>query len=140
MILLELFNSKIPYEVKRETSGQFKTEAMINGRKIVFRAELYRGPKGEYWDVSFEEQVDKHNVTYGKTGSGKAFEVMAMVKASLTEFRDRYHPETVYFSADNTDGTARANVYRRMVGQVLKGYELEETIGAIENLFVYRRA
>jgi hypothetical protein len=139
MMLLELFDSKVPYEVKRETAGQFKTEAIINGRVIVFRAELDRGPKGEYWDVSFEEQVDKHNATYGKTGSGKAFEVMAMVKASLTEFRDRYHPETVYFTADNTDGTARANVYRRMVSSVLKGYELEETKGSIENLFVYRK-
>jgi hypothetical protein len=139
MLLLELFDSKIPYEVTRETSGQFKTEAMINGRKIVFRAELERGSKGEYWDVSFEEQVDKFNATYGKTGSGKAFEVVAMVKDSLTEFRDRYHPEVVYFSADTTDGSARANVYRRMVGQVLKGYKLEETKGSIENLFVYRR-
>lgn len=45
----------------------------------------------------------------------------------------------MYFTAETTNGSARANVYRRMVGQVLKGYELEETKAADEHVFIYRR-
>lgn len=141
MILTELFNSKVPYEVKRSDGRVFRTEAIINGRKIVFRAELVSDPgAGGFWDISFEEQDP--NVrgigTYGKTGSGKAFEVGAAVKASLKEFCDRYHPEVLYFTAD-ADSSTRANLYRRIANQVLVGYELEETKGYVETTFVYRR-
>lgn len=134
MILLELFDKTPDYEVTRETSGQFKTEAVINGRKIVFRAELDRGDVGEFWDISFEEVTDR--ATYKATGSGKAFDVLAMVTASLTEFRDRYHPEIVFFSADS--GT-RASIYRRIVDSVLSGYSHEEIKTGSERLFWYRK-
>lgn len=138
MLLLELFDAKVDYEVKKATSGQFKTQAEIGGRTIVFRAELDRGPKGEYWDVSFEE-VNGFHATYAATGKGKAYEVLAMVKDSLIEFRDRYKPEIVYFTAEATNGSARANIYRKMVGQILSDYELEETKSADEHVFIYRR-
>lgn len=138
MILTELFDTDVKYEVTRETSGQFKTEAMINGRKIVFRAELDRNEDGEFWDVSFEEQHGFH-ATYAATGKGKAFEVMAMVKASLAEFRDRYHPDRVFFTADSGGSSARANIYRRMVSQVLHDYELEEHASSSEHIFWYHR-
>lgn len=134
----ESLNSKVPYEVKRESSGQFKTQAEIGGRTIVFRAELDRGPEGEYWDVSFEEPTET-GATYGMTGKGKAFEVLSMVTASLTEFRDRYHPAVVHYTADRIEGSARANVYRRLVGRVLKNYEVEEQVSSSVHTFIYRR-
>lgn len=138
MILSEILDSKINYTVERESSGQFKTSAKIGGRVIVFRAELDRGEDGEYWDISFEQQTEGA-ATYAKTGSGKEFSVMSMVKASLAEFVQRYHPKVVHFSAATDDGAARANVYRRMVSSVLKDYELEETISGNDRLFTYRR-
>jgi hypothetical protein len=137
-LMTEVFDAKVEYEVTRQTAKHFQTKAEIGGRTIVFTALLDDGPNGAYWDVAFEE-YDGHLGTFKATGKGKAFEVLSMVKASLTELRDRYQPEIVYFTADSTNGAARANIYRRMVGDVFNGYELEETKSEGDHVFIFRR-
>lgn len=137
MIVNELFNSDaVTYEVVKASAEHFKTQAIINGRKIVFHADLDHNANGEFWDIAFAEE-EGFNQTYGLTGHGKPFDVLSMVKASMIEFRDRYHPEIVYFTADSK---TRANVYRKMVGQVLKGFKSQEIeLGGDSAMFVYRK-
>jgi hypothetical protein len=111
MKLDEILNKKIDYEVVRSSGSVFHTQAEINGRTINFGA-VEEG-NGE-WELEFNEKKNGRN-TYVATGSGGELEVFSMVKASIEEFVQRYHPRVMFFTADKEDGkTTRADLYDRL--------------------------
>jgi len=113
MKLYELMDTKVDYEVIKARGGVFHTEATIGGRVIAFAA--IEEMDGE-WEISFGEKKEGSKTAYGLTGSGAAPEVLAMVKASMLEFVERYQPEKMYFTADKeNDKDNRARVYDRMI-------------------------
>ena len=140
MLIQELLNSKVDYEVTKQNASTFKTSSEIGCRTIVFSADLEYAEIGEYWNVYFEESTSK-GFTCTATGSGDEFKVLSMVKASLAEFVHRYKPSQIYFSAAKEGGkNSRPNVYKRLVQSVLSGYKntMERDDGR-EVTFFYRK-
>lgn len=133
MKLDEILKSAVAYDVKAENQYTFKTSSHIGDREITFSAHYEDGE--DYWEIVFEE-ITKHGSTYASTGNGHEFRVLAMVRASIAEFVDRYHPRVIHFSAESV---TRGNVYRKMVAPVLKNYEAYEQQSGNYVLFTYTR-
>lgn len=134
MLLLELFNSKVDYKVIAETTRKFSTEAVINGRKIVFFATIDSDAGSadvEFWEEATDADekivLGKPRRTYALTGSGGEMKVLSMVGASMKEMVERYHPTEIYFTADkdkDQKSTTRANVYERLMKQILPKFDV----------------
>ncbi len=125
MFIAELLNSRVAYDVIKDTATRFQTIAKIGDRFITFTA-FNDGDQG--WDVSFYETKDhRSKMAYGMTGSGDELKVFSMVKASFGEFLERYAPQRITFTADKeNDDDTRANLYRRIAHKYLKGWTHSE--------------
>lgn len=126
--LLELFDSKIEYEVDKNTSEKFSTKAKIGTKLITFIA-VNAFPENEIWEVSFSFE-DSDNVSYKASNDGRQLEVLSFVKRSMIEFIDRYHPRIIEFTAskENEDDSrnSRALIYKKMLKDVEShGYSLK---------------
>lgn len=126
MLIQELLNSKVAYDVIKDNATTFRTVAKIGDRLITFTA--FKEDENE-WDIAFYESEDIHSaVTYRKTGSGDELKVFSMVIASFKEFMDRYSPEIITFTADKDgESDTRAKLYARMAAKYLKGWKADST-------------
>lgn len=146
MLLQELLNTDVKYKVTRASSGSFKTRATIGKRDILFTASKSDHPDGlDSWSLEFEQiSVDRSGrkeFTFRKTNGGKPFEVFSMIRASIEEFLQRYHPEEIRFSAEKDDDgdDTRPQVYKRLLAKALPSYELiDEDDDHGEVFFTYR--
>ena len=130
MLLTELFDTKINYNVTANSAVRFSTSAMINNREIVFRADIDNaGRVGVEANIVFGETVKDHRnelkMTFKLTGSGGEMKVFSMIGLSLRELVDRYQPDMIMFSADKEGGgsTKRADVYEKLVNKFIPEYE-----------------
>jgi hypothetical protein len=125
MLIQELLNSKVDYEVTKQNASTFKTLAQIGDRWITFIATK---EDEDVWDLAFYESENWNApLTSAKTGSGDELKVFSMVMASIKEFLDRYSPNTVIFTADKDDGSeTRAKLYGRIASKYLKGFTGEK--------------
>lgn len=128
MLLQELLNSDVKYDVTIDNAKSFATRAEIGGRTIQFLA-MNDGEQG--WTIDFAEVEVKNGKDvshkYGKTNSGNELQVFSMIMASLKEFQDRYHPSIITFTADKDgDSDTRAKLYRRLANKYFKGWKREE--------------
>lgn len=126
MKLNEILNKKIDYEVVRADNGVFHTRAEIGGRIINFSA--ISSDHDDNWEIQFNEKNAKEKQpTYARSGSGKELEVFSMVKDSIMELISRYHPATMYFTADKEhEGDNRANAYERLIKRFkIPGYSYQ---------------
>ena len=134
IILTELFDSKVEYEVTRESNRLFITKAEIEGREIVFTAVVdEHGEKGIEIDVEFTETIHQRNGTdydsYALTGSGGEMKVFSMVGASLKDMANRYQPDLIHFTAEKDKGPnkeKRANLYEKLIKKFLPDYEIDK--------------
>lgn len=126
MLLTEIFSKDVPYEIVRAKPHNFVTRAIIGGRQVNFMADHFDEGRDDPWTIMFSE-VNAGVPTYGKTGKGHEFEVFSFVANSLKEFLQRYHPTNISLSADKRDGQGRLRIYKRLAGDVLKGYSAVET-------------
>jgi hypothetical protein len=146
MLLQELLNSDVKYKIVRASSGSFKTRATIGKRDILFTASKNDHTDGlDSWSLEFEQiSVDatgRKEFTFRKTNGGRPLEVFSMVKASIEEFLQRYHPEEIRFSAEKDDDgdDTRPQVYKRLLAKALPSFELvDEDDSHGEVFFVYR--
>jgi hypothetical protein len=117
MLINEILDRKPDFKVVKSTENTFATEAKIGKRKIIFVAMRMQDEMfDEEWSVEFTEKKGFFSSnTHEKTGSGNELEVFAMVKASIEEFIKKYKPVTIEFTADKSDGSARADLYFRMI-------------------------
>lgn len=141
MKLNEILNKKIDYEVIHETSGMFKTSAIIGNRTIIFIA-IEEEPGN--WELSFGEKISNGKTTYDKTGSGSELEVFSMVKSSIEEFIQRYSPPTMFFTADkdqvDTEVNVRSAVYDRLIKRFnIPGYKYTRLQTKTHDLFTLDR-
>lgn len=146
-LLQELLNTDVSYKVVRASSGSFKTRATIGKRDILFTASKNEHNENglESWTLEFEQiSVDatgRKEATFRKTNGGKQFQVFSMIRASIEEFMQRYHPEEIRFSAEKDDDgdDTRPQVYKRLLAKALPKYELvDEDDSYGEVFFVYR--
>lgn len=130
MLLNELLNKKVDYEVLKAGKYQFITQAKIGDREIRFEAS---NEDDDEWGVAFEEIRSNENGTVKRTfnasGSRHELEVFAMVKDSMLEFVQRYQPLEITFTADKDGGKkdkmARANVYAKLFDRFkIPGYTM----------------
>lgn len=144
-LLQELLNTDVKYRVVRASSGSFKTRATIGKRDILFTAHKIDHTDGlDAWMLEFEQisvgTTGHKDFTFRKTNGGKPFQVFSMIRQSIEEFMQRYHPEEVHFTAEKDDGDdTRPEVYKRLLSKALPKYELvrEDDDGG-EVYFVYR--
>ena len=142
MLIQELMDSKVQYDVIKDNASIFKTRAKIGDRFIEFSAtELGAdGNGGVEWDVAFYETKDRNSrLTFARTGSGDELKVFSMVIASFKEFMDRYHPTAISFSADKDgESDTRAKLYARMASKYLKGWKADKIEQGSSNTTQFR--
>jgi hypothetical protein len=130
MLLNEILNKKVEYEVIRANDKVFRARATIGGRIIQFEAAKQDTESSDKWDVAFEENKEGKR-TFGKSGSGNEFEVFSMIKDCILEVIARYKPEYMTFTADKDGskiGNNRGNVYSRLLSRFkVSGYTIERT-------------
>ena len=148
MKLQEIANTKVKSKLLRQSESAFGREAEIGGRMIRFTAIRDEWADGPVWDIVFSEieygeqgEVDRD---YGKTGSGKEFEVAAFVIDSMKEFLTSYSPKQVYFTADKEDEhDNRSRLYQKMATRLMKDYDRVRPEHGAElegkEVFFYRR-
>jgi len=127
--IVEVLNTKVPYEIEHAGAEQFSTSATIGGRLITFYASTGDGEPG-VWEIEFDERVENatgsmtsRKTTYKQTGSGSELQVFSMIKDSIIELVKRYEPEVIMFTADKEgDNDTRAELYARL----LKRFTLPE--------------
>lgn len=130
MLIAELLNKKVDYEVSRATSDYFEAIAEIGSRTIRFSADKVDVEEnGDVWEVEFAEYVPGKRQTYQLTGSGNELEVFAMVKDCMLELVQRYQPYKLKFTADKDNGKdKRGNTYERLIKRFkMPGYSYERT-------------
>jgi hypothetical protein len=116
-ILSEILDSEIEYSVDMGTHRCFVTSTNIGDRKVIFNAHQEEPTE---WEIEFVEQLPNGKKTFSGTGSGSALQVGAFVKKSVIEFVQRYTPSKITFTAEND---TRAKIYKKVLDQVLSGYD-----------------
>lgn len=115
MIINEILNSKVDYEVIKASRSTFVTKGKIGDR--VIEVEISDVNDDGYWEISFGEIKPNGRRTYDLTSSGNEFEVLAMVKSSIEEFVQRYAPDFFYFTSENEQKNTRSKAYERLVNR-----------------------
>jgi len=141
MLLAEILNKKVEFEITNSGRKDFNTEAVIGNRKIMFDAE---SDNGLSWDVVFyERDLNSHPASrsYSVTGSGKELEVFSMVKDSLLELIKQKNPDEISFTADKKGGnTTRADLYDRLVKRFkVPGYSYTRDTSSSNDYFLLRK-
>lgn len=147
-LVLEAFDSNVPYDIVRAGNDLFTTKAVVNDRAIVFNAAANEeGTEGSIvWEVDFYEKTPG-NMTFSKSGSGGEMQVFSFVIDSLKELAARYHPETIRFSSHKADMN-RSKLYQRMIAKIAPGigYQLADLksaagigAGGADDVFVLKR-
>lgn len=127
MLINELLDKKIDYEVIEDEDYVFATSAKIGERFIIF----YAGCEDDdgVWEIEFKESKNnKHNgTTFDLTGSGNEFQVFSMVKDSIKELVSKHHPKSIVFTASKTNGSSkRADAYERLLKRfTIPGYTFD---------------
>jgi len=122
MLITEILDSKIDYEVTEDTKYKFKCEATINDRVIELVATMRDKAKNS-WEIVFAEKDDeRERYSYGITGGGKELQVFAMVKRAILDLIKKHKPGLIMFDADKSRDTTRADLYERF----LKRFNLPE--------------
>jgi hypothetical protein len=128
MLIKELLNKKVDYEVDKQTANTFSTSATIGGRIIKFVADR---ADSDDWDIEFAEHTDENDRkgTYKLSGSGNELEVFAMIKDSILELIQRYHPARLIFTADKDNGSGkRGDTYERLIKRFkIPGYSYDRS-------------
>lgn len=118
MLVQELLNTKVEYEVKKARADEFVCIGKVGERFIEFTAMTSDADSTDEWDVEFgERKTEVSNIKYNITGSGNELEVLALVKDCFVDFIKRYkHPKRIVFTAaKENESSARGNVYERML-------------------------
>ena len=132
--IFESLDSKINYEVTKETNKWFVTRAKINNRYIEVDFVLDR-PEDSAWYIEFLEYKIEDgdgsgtvsgNGTSKLTNSGSELKVFSLVLQSFTEFIQRYHPLEISFTSEK-ENSSRTKLYKRFIDRYAKklGYKLE---------------
>jgi len=135
MLINEILDRKVKYTVMKDSDSQFKAQAKINGRDIVFYAEeTWHG----IWEVAFGEKTDDaFDITYKKTGNGGELEVFSMVKELTLEMIKKHDPKKITFQAAKEENGNRGNLYARLVERFkIPGYKIERKSGDKRDDFV----
>lgn len=130
MLINEILDKETKIKIETEKKNLFQTSAVVNGRMIVFDANIDDEDENS-WEVSFR-QIGGKNVlgaSHGMTGAGGEFEVLSMIKDSMIMFANKYKPAMIFFIAEKDAGkknkSARANVYEKMIKRLnVPGYSL----------------
>jgi hypothetical protein len=146
MLVQEILDKKIKYDVVKQNSTLFITRSTIGGRVITFTALIDDDSAG-CWEIAFSEnQIDAlpHHRTFGTTGSGNELEVFSMVKDSILEFVSRYNPVKFYFTADKPvergGSNNRANLYDRLIKRFkIDGYSNDREAEEHHDSFSFTR-
>jgi hypothetical protein len=126
MLVKELLDKKVPFEVIQDDDSIFATSAKIGNRYIIFFAGMEE--EGE-WEIEFKESKDNPRMggTYDLTGSGNELAVFSMIKDSIKELIARHKPKMIVFTASKSDGSSkRADTYERLLKKfVVPGYTFD---------------
>ena len=120
MLLNEIANSKIEFEIIRNTSNTIILESLINGRTIRFFCENTSADTGsDSWSVQFKELTESGKWTFALTSSGAEFQVTSFVVEGLKFLIQMQAPEVIDFTADTK---TRGLMYKRVADRFFKSY------------------
>lgn len=142
MILQELFNKKIDFDVVDDSTRQLKTSAVINNRTIIVNCQSDSNDK---WYVDFGEpsEMDSLDINMTMTGNGGEFEVLSFVKDTLLLLVQKRNPKVITFLAETDsghDGLTRIKVYERMARKLCpSNYEYNRHTSIFGDKFTFIR-
>jgi len=140
MLLKEILNKNVIYDIVKQNASTFSTMARIGSRDIKFTASINTDDE---WAVEFTEYQanDRHSKgTYKKTGSGNELEVFSMIKASIEEFIELYNPKEIYFTSEKSnDSDSRSKLYDRMMSRFkIPGYTYHQPKNIDEKVSLFK--
>lgn len=117
MILLELFDTAVPYKVTKNSKTEFIAKANVSTGEFVFTAQLV----DNIWDLRFTV-----GDSFERTGKGAALEVFSTAIKICTEFVEKKNPSKIGFSSA---GDSRTSLYKMMVKKLFKSWHSTELPG-----------
>lgn len=127
MLITEILDQKVEFDVKVDTANEFTVDAIINDRVIRFTATDEFG-QGQ-WDMVFGELKNKGRIDYKASGNGGELQVFSMVKSAIEMLIKKRKPLQIIFAADKREGN-RVKLYTKMFTRFkVPGYTFEADNG-----------
>jgi hypothetical protein len=118
MLLQEIADSKVPYEIIKNNASVLILESIIGDRTIRFFAENTSGDTGEdSWSVQFKEKTQLGKWTFNLTKSGSEFKVSAFVMEGMKLAVQLHSPNIIECTADTKE---RGMLYKRLFERFFK--------------------
>ena len=132
MILKELFNTNVPFEIKADSGSKIRYRFEVN--KMLFSV-VFSKYKERVWVFSFSN-VSKKSIQI--TGSGSALEVFSSIKTIFFDFIKRKNPDEIKFAAD-AEEPSRVKLYDRFVKLLSGQFDVERSTDPHEIYYSLRR-
>lgn len=125
-MVTESLDTPYSYTISKNKSDSFAASFKSTNGKVVVDSVL--GADGLTWELMFQREFKKPDgkvtMTTAKTDQGDEFKIFATVIAICIEFIALYHPTSIEFTSEKTDGN-RSKLYTRLIKRHLpKTYEL----------------
>lgn len=118
MLLQEIADSKVPYDIVKNNASVIILESTIADRVIRFFAENTSADSGEdSWSVQFKEKTTLGKWTFDLTDSGDEFKVSAFVMAGMKFLVQLHSPAIIECTADTK---SRGMLYKRLFDRFFK--------------------
>lgn len=118
MLLQEIADSKVSYEIVKNNAGAIILESMIAGRIIRFFAENTSADSGENsWSVQFKEKTALGKWTFDLTDSGDEFKVASFIVEGMRFVTQLHSPDILECTADTRN---RGLLYKRIFDRFFK--------------------
>jgi hypothetical protein len=130
-LLLELFDSPVPYDIEEESAEYF--EASFEVGKMTY---LFKASQGEKeWEILFEALEDKRE--WGVLNTGNAAVVFSTVLRLTKYFLSKYKPEKFFFTAEEKSRNSLYSVAAKGAEKFFPGYKFVDK-STEENKTTYR--
>lgn len=138
MLLNEVLNSQIPYDIVTSTANKFVAVGHVGDRDIIVKGDGSMLYHNSIWFVSFAEQKNGGE-TFNATNSGNELQVFSMVINALNDMVARNDPDRIRFTASKSEGVigdTRAKLYARLAQRYKPaGYTIKRIDSSSEHIF-----
>lgn len=118
MLLQEIADSTVSYEIIKNNASVIILESTIGARVIRFFAENTSADSGEdSWSVQFKEKTALGKWTFDLTNSGDEFKVASFIVSGMKLVIQLHSPDIIECTADTK---SRGMVYKRIFDRFFK--------------------
>lgn len=116
----ELFDAPAKWKWIQFDEDEAEATFTVGDNEYVFNAHI---PNSGYWKISFINTTVDHDIRYKITNTGNSSSVFSTVLDIVKDFKKKYNPELIYFSADEPN---RKQLYKRIAKTVFPEYDITD--------------